>query len=393
MAADIHACKAPRSLRRLLRIAGAAGGALGAALPSATALVRWNDSREQVFLNLSATASWESNIFASAGGEGDFMTGFNVGLDYQRRAGLIGVDAGMTLASGQFNKFSDENYLNPNLSVELTKDSGRTTGSLNMQAVRESRADSAANVRTESWNYGAGLNLKYPVIERYSLAGSFNYSLRDFKDNSVLVDLAAYAMSIDLFYVYTSERDLLGGYQLRQSESSSGLTFLDHAFTAGITGKIFPKVSGTVRGGYQFRDSRDPAPGLPSEDYSSWTLSTSATWTISGRINLTGRLSKDFSITSTDVNIDSLAGSLDLQMALNARTTLFAGVNFASSDFLGQAGAGRHDTMFGFSAGLNRTIATKIKASLNYSYSQNWSTEPLSDFDRQSVSLNLSTRL
>ncbi|HEY0967161.1 MAG TPA: outer membrane beta-barrel protein [Opitutaceae bacterium] len=363
------------------------------ALPSAHALVRWNDSREQIFLNLEANAAWESNIFASAGGDGDVTTGFTAGLDYQRRAGLIGVNASMSLASVQFAKYSEENYLNPNLTLELNKDSGRTTGSLSLSGVRESRADPAANVRTEAWNYNTGLNLKYPVIERYSLAGSVGYSLRDFDDNSFLVDLSSYTASIDLFYVYTSERDLVGGYRLRQSESSTGVQFFDHSLTAGITGKIFPKISGSVRAGYQFRTTKEIPGTVEQADHSSWTLSASTTWTVSQRLSVTSQLSKDFSVTSTDVSVDAFSASLNLQLALSGKMTIFGGIDYTSSDYLGEVGGNRHDTMLGFSGGIGRTIGSRIKANVSYSYSQNWSTVELSDFERQSVSLNLSTRL
>ncbi|GAB1487759.1 hypothetical protein MASR2M8_02000 [Opitutaceae bacterium] len=379
--------------RGLLRLAAVVAGAAGAALPSARALVRWNESREQIFLNLEANAAWESNIFASAGGDGDVTTGFTAGLDYQRRAGLIGINASMSLASVQFAEYSEENYLNPNLTLELNKDSGRTTGSLSLSGVRESRADPAANVRTEAWNYNTGLNLKYPVIERYSIAGSVGYSQRDFDDNTFLVDLSSYTASVDLFYVYTSERDLVGGYRLRQSESSTGVVFLDHSLTAGISGKVFPKVSGSVRAGYQFRTTKEAPGTVKQDDYSSWTMSASTTWTVSQRLNVTSQLSKDFSVTSTDVSVDTLSASLTLQLALSSKMTVFSSIDYTSSDYLGDAGGDRHDTMLAFGGGIGRTIGQRIKANVSYSYSQNWSTFQLSDFERQSVSLNISTRL
>ncbi len=383
----------PRRTRHWLQWTAVAGGAVGVALSPVHALVRWNDSREQIFVNLSTNSAWESNIFGSAGGDGDITTGLSAGVDYQRKAGLIGVNASMSLASVQFAKYSSENYLNPNLTIELNKDSGRTTGALSLSGVRESRADPAANVRTEAWNYSSGLNVKYPVIERYSIAGSVGYNLRDFDDNALLVDLSSYSASADLFYVYTSERDLVGGYRIRQSESSSGLSFFDHAFTAGITGKIFPKVSGTVRGGYQFRDTVNALIGTGQQDHSSWTLSASATWTFSQRISVTSQISKDFSVTSTDVSVDVLSASLGMQFAVNAKTSVFASTDLNSSDYLGVLGSNREDTTFGVSGGIGRTIGTRIKANVSYSYSQTWSTLELSDFARQSVSLSLSTRL
>lgn len=120
----------------------------------------------------------------------------------------------------------------------MTKDSGRTTGALSLLAQRDSRADPAANMRTDSWNYDAGLDFRYPVIERYSVSGSLDYGLRDYTDNTVLVDLSTYAASADLFYVVTTARDLIAGYRMRSSNTSADTSFQDHAFTLGVSGRI-----------------------------------------------------------------------------------------------------------------------------------------------------------
>ncbi len=372
----------------LFRLAVISGMTLSILTTPVTALMQWNDGRDQVHLDLTAGVTWDSNIYSVADGDGDLITTFSAGLDYQRRAGLIGIDAGLILANGTFSDNSSENYLNPNLTVDLTKESGRTTGSINLSSARENRADTAANIRTESWNHSAALQWKYPVIERYSLSGRFDYMQRDFIENTALVDLESYAAGLDLFYVYNSARDLVAGYLVRVSESSSGYQFTDHSFTGGITGRIFPKVSGSMRFGYQLRQDRTGGP-----DYRSWTSLITATWTVNSRLSVTGMLAKEFSLTATDINVDTVTGGLEAQMAFSPRTTLFAGINFASSKFLGTAGGGRDDFNAGTNLGASYSFGPRLRASLTYSYSQNWSTLQLSDFEQQSVSLVLSSRL
>lgn len=374
---------------RLSSVLGAAGVLIAACLaPSAHGFMRWNGGREQVFLNLSGGTTWDSNIFASSGGDGDFISQVSAGLEYQRRLGLISADASIQLASATFSDHTDENFLNPNLRIELSKETGRSTGSLNLSSARESRADVAANQRTESWNHATSLLWKYPVIERYSLSGHFDYNRQDYTNNTSLVDLSSYVAAVDLFYVYSSARDLMAGYVIRMNESGSGSMFTDHSLTAGLAGQILPKINGNLRFGYQLREGAD---GGGSD--SSWTSSGSATWTATERLNVTMQLSKDFSLTSTAVSVNTLFSSLDAQFALSSKLTVFAGLNFATSKFLGDRGDNREDLNVGSSAGLRRTLGSRTTANLTWSYSKNWSTVEFSDFERQSVELSVSTRL
>ncbi len=373
---------------RLPSVIGAAGVLIAASLPQpAHGFMRWNGGREQVFLNLSGGTTWDSNIFASSGGEGDFVSNVSAGLEYQRRLGLISADASIHLASATFSDHTDENFLNPNLRVELSKETGRATGSLNLNTARESRADVAANQRTESWNHAASFLWKYPVIERYSLSGHFDYNKQDYADNTSLVDLSSYVAAVDIFYVYSTARDLMAGYVLRKNETSAGNMFTDHSLTAGLSGQILSKINGNVRFGYQFRQAAD---GVGSD--SSWTTSGSATWTATERLNVTVQVSKDFSLTSTAVSVNTLFSSLDAQLSLSTKLTIFAGLNVASSKFLGDGADNREDLNVGTSVGLKRTLGARTSANLTWSYSTNWSTVAFSDFERQSVELSVSTR-
>lgn len=354
----------------------------------AHALVSIDDGKNQLFVVGSASYMWDSNIFASAGGGGDSIYTATVGLEFKRRAGLIGVDASLFVDASKFVENTGENFLNPRFKSEFTKQSGRTTGSLTLGAARESRADTAANLRNESWTYDAALNFKYPIIERYSISGGFGYALRDFKDNTFLVDLSTYTFNADLFYVYNSERDLIAGYRLRYSETSTNSGFYDHAFTVGISGKILPKLGGTMRFGYQFRDPTD-ALGDSSEAI---TMSGSATWNVSKRISNTLTLAKDFSTTSTNISVDTSTATLDFQFALNSRLATQASVGYGINEFLGSAGGGREDQFFTGTLGTSFTLNQHLNLSLTYAYFQNWSNYAFSDFIRNSISFTAASK-
>lgn len=357
--------------------------------PTSYALVRWHEGKEQIFVNLGVTAAWDSNVFTANGGEGDLIYTGSLSLDYQRRAGMIGVNGNIGFNVGRFDEFEDENFQNPNYRIELTKDSGRTTGALSASAQRQSRADPDANIRTDSWAYNTTLNLKYPVIERYSVTGGFGYGFRDYDDNTVLVDLSTYSFSSDLFYVFTTERDLIAGYRLRINETSADTTFYDHAFTVGVSGKILAKLNGTVRLGYQIREAIGPN----TSGTDSFTASASTTWAINGQATLTGQLSKDLSVTSTNISIDSTSASLNAGYRFGPRMSAYADFGGGINRFLGALGGNREDTFLSWGAGFSYKFSEKLNLSAGYTNYTNWSTASIADFSREGFSVNVNSRL
>lgn len=362
----------------------------GALASSASALVKFNDGHDEIFITGTAGIGYDSNIYAYNGGEGDTAYSASLDLEYRRKAGMLGVNGGLGWDFSKFQEFSSEDFANPHARLELTKDAGRTTGSLTAGAKRESRADSAINIRTTSWEYDAGLNLKYPVIERYSLTGQAAWSHRDFRDNFSLVDLDTWSLSSDLFYVYNSQRDLFGGYRFRVTDTTAGTQDIDNAFTVGTTGKLVPTINGTARFGYQLRES-SRTDGT-EERFDGFTSTVSATWSGISRLNVTGLVSSDFNTIATDVSVSTLSASLNAQYALNARFSLYAGTGVGRTRFLGALGAGRRDTYFTWNAGIAYTLSDYFKATLGYSRFHNWSTFSFSDYTRDTISLNLSSR-
>ncbi len=373
---------------RICRVGIAVLLSLGITALPVSALVSIDAGKNQLFINSSASFGYDSNIFANSAGGGDYIYSLSLGANFLRHAGLIGLDASVSVNSSQFGKNHGEDFQNPTFAAEFTKQTGRTTGSFTLSAARQSRADTAANLRNESWFYEAGLNLKYPVIERYSLSGNVGYTLRDFTDNTSVVDLATYSAGLDLFYVYTTDRDLLAGYHFTESATSASTKNYDHSFTAGVPGRIIGPLQGTLRAGYEVNVPK----GTGDKSYGSWTANASAVWNFTKRFNVTGQLSKSVSTTSTDTSVDALSASLDAQYALNSKTSVNFGTGWSYSRFLGLLGAGRRDTSWNWSATLNRTINNHLKGSLTYVFFRNWSTFSFSDYDHTSVTLSLTSR-
>lgn len=376
------------SLRRLGRPSLAALLALVLLASPAHALVRFNDGRDQIFVGASYSWAYDTNIFASSEGGSTSVSSANLHIDYARRAGILGFNASLSYDISRFDQFSGQNFANPSVSMELTKGEGRTTGSLTLSGARSSRADPSTNTRLNTLNYTTGLFLKYPVIDRYSFSGSFTYSQAKEVDTQGLANLNTYSAAIDLNYVYTSERDLMGGYRLRVTDTSFNTKSYDNSWSAGVTGKLLPKLNGSFRAGYQVRTT----PGVPDSDTHGLFLTGSSSWNFDAKTSLTGQVTKDFSTTATAVNIDSFVTSLDLQHTFNARLSAGLNLGYGHTRFLGSLGGGRRDDYLTWGGNLNYTMRDYLKFSVTYTWFENWSTLSFSDFIRQSVTFTVSTR-
>lgn len=356
--------------------------------PDALALIRFNEGRDEINVSAGVSASYDSNIYANDTAEGDIVTNSSLGVSYSRKAGMIGVEADAAWNLGSFASNASEDFSNPSLGLSFTKNSGRTTGSLNLSAARESQADSTVGLRTDSWNYAADLALKYPVIERYSLAGSAGYSYADYVDNAGgLVDLTSYSLGLDVNYAYDSRRQIIAGYRIREGETSNNSTTTDHSFTAGVSGKILAKLEGSVRAGYQVR--QDHATG---QSFGSVTASGSATWTVNKKLKVTGTLSKDFSTSANESGTDSVNFNLDAAYQLTTKLSANAGLGLGYSEFITGGDTGREDYYATWNCGLGYAINEHFNVSLSYSYFHNWSNSTAAKFDRHSVTLGVGTR-
>lgn len=277
---------------------------LGLALPSGHALLNIDGARNQVFVFGGVTFGYSTNIFSESTGRGDYNLNASAGVELKRRAGIISVNSTFRVDYQRFGEYTSENSLNPNFFVEFIKNTGRTTGSFTVRAFRESRSDSAVNLRTNSWNFPLGLNLKYPINDKFYATSTTTYLRRRYSDSSVLANLTDYSEAIDLFYVYTSKLDLVGGYRVRLTRPSFGGDTADHWFNLGASGGLFAKLDGVLRLGYQLRQVSGPA----AENFSHVNLLAALNWPVTRKLSLSGQVGRDFSTIATGSSVDSTSG-------------------------------------------------------------------------------------
>lgn len=389
-------------LQGSVRVAFAFLSILGFTAQIAHALVTLNDGTDKIFVSSTFSMGYDSNITASALGVSDISYGGSMAIVYQRRAGLIGVNANLGFSLNDFVKNKSYDTFNPSYSIELDKGTGRLTGDLTLSAVRSSQADAAVNLYDVSWNYGLGLNLHYPVIERYSFTVSLNYGLLDYTDTGgvPLVNLSTYAASIGLFYVLSEERDLFADYRYRYQQSSDSTSTTDNGVSLGVNGRIIWRINGSLSAGYDLRSAQGVSNTgvVDSGNYSGLWVTGSANINVARKLKLTAAISRDYSTTATNATTDTTSGTLDASYALTARYSFNTGVGGGINQFLGPFGyltgttIDRRDYYFAWHTGVNYTLNDHLSLGLAYLYFQNWSNLALASFSRDTVTLSLTTR-
>lgn len=362
--------------------------ALALAVPRGAALLNIDGSRNQLFIFGSATFGYSSNIFAESTGRGDYSSTASVGLELKRRAGIIAVNSTAKFDYQSFGKYTDQNSLNPSFYIEFNKTTGRTTGALTVNAYRESRSDSAVNLRTNSWNFPLGLSLKYPVNDKLYVTSGTSYLQRRYTDTTALANLTDYSESIDLFYVYTSKLDLSGGYRIRVSKTSIGDDTTDHWFNLGATGGLFAKLNGTVRVGYQIRE----VTGTGAENFTHLNALAALNWPVTRKLGLSGQVSRDFNTIATGSSVDSSGVNVSATYAFNRKLEVNSGLSYGRNVFLGRNQPARRDDFFSWDVGANYKFNEHLRLGTSYTYFHNWSTFAFSDFQRQGISFDISSR-
>ncbi len=361
---------------------------LGLALPSGRALLNIDGSRNQVFVFGSVTFGYSSNIFSDSSGRGDYNVNAQAGIDLKRRAGIIAVNATFKVDYMTFGKYTSEDSVNPSFYIEFNKTTGRTTGAFTVNAFRESRSDNAVNVRTNSWNFPLGLNLKYPVNDKYYVTSDTTYLQRRYTGTTTLANLTDYSEGINVFYVYTSKLDLVGGYRIRISSTSLGNDTTDHWFNVGASGGLLAKLNGNVRLGYQLRH----VAGSSAENFTHFNALAALNWPFTRKLTLSSQVSRDFNTIATGSSVDSTSAALRATYSYNRKLQLDTGVTWGRNLFLGRDQPARTDNFFSWDASARYKLNEHLNAGVTYTYFRNWSTFSFSTFDRQGFTLDIASR-
>jgi hypothetical protein len=376
-------------------LTAAAVMAVSVSVTRAPALVSLEDGRDHLYVDGSVEMGYDSNVFANAQSGGSMVYQGELGMDFTRRAGWIGVNASASVNWATYGNYRSQDYVDPKFTAELTKLTGRTTGSITVSVQREDRADVTVNTRDVSWNYDAGFNFQYPVIERYSISGSFDYNHADYLDQQLFTNLTTYTENLYLYYILNEQRDLFIDYRLRDSDEATGEYDIDNALSAGVSGRVYGPFNGSLQAGYQTRTShRGPDNGKTFGDL---TVSGAATWNMNRRMTLTANLSRDYSTTATAQSIESTSAGLVFQDSLTAKASTSLSGTVGENRYLGEegllepSGERRVDDFYDLDAAYYYTFNQHLKISVNYGYYRSYSTLAYAEFPREQLDLTLSS--
>lgn len=361
--------------------------ALSVPVSHSRALLNIDGARNQIFVFGSVTFAHSSNIFSESSNRGDYTVNAQAGVELKRRAGIIAVNSTFSVTYQGYTEYTDQSGLNPNFYIEFNKTTGRTTGAFTINAFRESRADSVLNTRTNSWNFPLGLNLKYPINDKYYVTSSTTYLRRQYVDTAVLANLTDYSEGLDVFYTRNEKQQWLAGYRIRVSENDFTGDSTDHWFNVGITEQILAKLNGSLRVGYQIRDV-----SRTSERFHHWNVVASLNWPVTRKLALRSQISRDFNTIATGATVETSGADLRGNYTFTRKFDIEAGIGYGRNVFLGRDQPERQDDYFSWDVGANYKFNEHLRVGVAYNYYRNWSTIDLSDFVRRGYSLNISSR-
>jgi hypothetical protein len=362
---------------------------------TACALVTLEDGKDHFFVDGSVEMGYDSNIFTNSLKDGSTFNQEMAEIEFARRAGWIGVNATASVTATHYQGYASQNSVDPKLTAEFTKQSGRTTGSLTFSVARIDRSDATVNTRDTSWNYDTGLNFQYPVIERYSLSGSFDYNKADYIDQQLFTNSQIYTENLYLYYILNEQRDLFIDARTRYTDEANGSTSVDNSLSAGVSGRVYGPFNGSVQAGYQERTIHN---SVDHGTYPDFTASGSATWNINRRFMTTATVSEDFQTTATTESVESSTVGATFQDAATAKSRITLSANAGRNRFIGVQGRidpngpQRVDSFWSLGASYFYNYSERLRMIVTYTYYENYSNLAYAEFPRQQLNLTLNSR-
>ena len=406
-------------------------GAASAAIPL---------GRGEVTPQVTATATYDSNVFGTHDATGDFMGTLAPRVAYERKAGQIEAEAHAGIS---FIRFLDQSQLDAdNLDLDATlrlpgAEYRNFSGSLSASYVEASQVNSDLNARinTKTTTYDGRADVTTGVHSNLTLSGNYTDTARSLgSDQQILTSEAVYAYR-DFFY--GNSLRLLANYETLQSSGDNALGVpLDqsaYTFSAGLE-RAF--AHDTLRGGFTYgyrvldRSAAETTTGtqrqagpvitatldgpfLPAKYFPKVTSHLALSYqdaatpgiNDTGTKAVTGSLGLEWQARATTVvsfnairsqrlaanDLSVVATTLQLELAQELRYNLTGSLT-AGYDWSTFRTINRQDRTTLLSAGLKYHFARAWDATFTYAYSSVNSTVVQSSFDRHLLSLGLTRK-
>lgn len=371
---------------------------------SATTLLSFSDSLDIYFKGSSST-SWQSNLFSdssnevedtlhtlSPGLQGVYGRGVsNMNLSFTTRYDILRYDKNNELNTQTFHAQLSGSYnaskytLNALVSFDESQNSLRDSqvkGRLS-ESDESKMAFQGEYLLSPKFRFGSGMKFTH---REYTGSEAANYADRD-----------STTLPFDLYYKITAKLDLSVGYQYSYTNVSDvtadiGNTAYNseaHFLNIGARGNLLPKLSGSIKLGLRFIDSKFSAD--TNRDNSSLGLDGSLNWQSTPKLNNVITFSRDFSSTSNGNRIEESAFHVNSYLLLTQQLIAGANLGYTFREYLDES---REDQYYALGFNASYQVNKYCSVSSTYSFLKNDSNlvQGGNNFDNNKFDITISLR-
>jgi len=348
-------------------------------------------------LETGISAGYDTNIQNNRNGRSDFTYSGNIDLSIRRDRS----DANWELNLGtDLLRFDSQNRENSNdfrgeLRVFSTEPKFASRiqldGAINWNRVSE--ADPILGTRFQRDEFNVDGNLLFSPNRLYSLSLNGGYRWEDPRQQNpgtegLISDLTSWSSGLTGFYRHSEKiaftasvtfSDTSGDARFNRFQSGNSTL----SYSLGVDGEITPKISGSLSGGVQSRNS-----DLSRQTETTPFLSASLAWDINSLTSVDLNGSSQFGTTLGDQLSREKSVSLQLNRRLNNRHRVSAGLEWLKSELSFQ---NQNRTNKVLSASLSTTYNLNDSISVNgrFSWTDQSSNDTFFSFDRQFIEVGI----
>ncbi len=380
------------SSRRLACAAGAVSlFAAGASIASASL---WENNDWALIGDLSGSVTYDSNIFAFEGGEGDTVFGVTPALTLQRKGSASDIEIVADAKIRRFVDLSDQNSTDPSIAINFTYPN---TG----EALIRQRARLTWYKLTYP-DYAVGNR-----VERTELSGNWQGVLRDNGKTKIIARLdgsdldytdfesdvlnlgggIGLAWSRTELFEYTLTVDYDHSEYSRETGNLNDITRKGYRLNIGARGEFTPKISGSASVGIGRNEYSGDLDGSDND----WSTSADVSWRPSERRSLTLNASRGTSFDALGQAYNRLEAGLSFRQGMSGG---FAGVlrgSVGEYDF-SDTGSLRKDKFIRLGAGVDYNLTGRFSAGLHYNWTDRTSDTARYEFSQYEIAASASYR-
>jgi hypothetical protein len=202
-----------------------------------------------------------------------------------------------------------------------------------------------------------------------SVGGGFTSTADDYKDRDEL-DRTENFFTLDGYYKIFPQTDLRARYRFGKMTHDSETAARDSSFnelTAGVSGRLSPKITGEVRAGFQKREYDNPS----MDDFSGLVVYTGVVHELNTRVKTSVSLTRGAQeSTFADNNYYVFTRvNLDYRHHLGRKNVLKLGVGYENSDYPAEvSGDFRQDVTLSLGVGWDYELREWATVGLSYDY-------------------------